>query len=409
MEKQEIETLDEKSQSESNDYDILEKGDELQCGYKEQLLFFLLGNASLLAFNVIINAVDIYTALTGKTGTAIGNDLNRSYNIPCSITAFLLCFVKPRNLKVTLLAGLSVVTILLCILPIFMLVEMDQNTIYWATVVCIALVGCCSSINFSTSFSFAFHYSDSSVPYVSSGNGCCGVIAATMRLITKGIKDTPLLNSIYFFLSAAIYIFTIIYLIMKTRQPHIQKKLYIEKVETTEGEVKANYKAVFKAIWPLWLSVFTNFLVTLTLYPGYMVGTWTPASMGTWGSIIITTIFCVFDWVGRAIPSYIPPFPSYKWSWVPVALRLLFFPIFILSIQRIVNLGDPWWTFVWDIVFAVSNGYAGTINIIHGNNHPEIKTSEDKQLAGFCMPFAVNAGIFVAMFLSMAMPVPPIQ
>ena len=409
MDRQEdVERLDNNS-SESSGYEMKEKSQEFETDATEKLLFFLLGNAALLGYNVIINAVDIYTALTGKTGTAIGNDLNRAYNIPCSVTACLLCFIKPRNFKLTLLGGLSIVTLLLCILPIFMLVDMDQNAIYWATVICIAIVGVCSSVNFSTSFSFASHYNPGSVPYVSSGNGCCGVISAVMRLITKGIKDTPLLNSIYFFLSAAIYLFTIGYLFYKSRQPHIANKAFVPKVSSEDGEQnKANYLHVFKTIWPIWLSVFMNFCITLTLYPGYMVGTYTPPSMGTWGSIIITTIFCVFDWVGRAIPSFVPPFPSYKWSWIPVALRVLFFPIFIISIQRVVNLGDPWWTFIWDVIFATSNGYAGTINMIHGNNHPEITAPEDKQLAGFMMPFAVNAGIFVAMFLLMALPVPPV-
>ena len=400
-----IETLDNQQQHSDSEYSILE-GD-VECDPKEQLLFFLLGNAALLGFNVIINAADIYSALTGRSSTSIGTDLNRAYNIPCSITAFLLCFIKPRNLKLTLIMGLSIVALFLCILPIFMLVEMSQDTIYWASIVIIALIAVCSAVNFSTSYSFGYQYSDSSVQYVSSGNGCCGVLAAAMRLITKGIKDTPLLNSIYFFLSAAIYIFTIVFLVMKARKPHIQKKMYLEKQASKDGEETANIKEVVKAIWPLWLAVFFNFCITLTIFPGYLLGVKTPEYLGTWGPIIITTLFCIFDWVGRAIPAYVPPFPSLRWAWIPVALRLLFFPIFILSIQKILNLGDPWWTFAWDIVFAISNGYAGTNNMIHANSHPEIKSPEDKRLAGFCMPFAINAGILCAMGLTAAMPIPP--
>ena len=43
---------------------LLENKEELSTceakGTPEKLLFFLLGNAALLAFNIIINAVDIY-------------------------------------------------------------------------------------------------------------------------------------------------------------------------------------------------------------------------------------------------------------------------------------------------------------------------------------------------------------
>ena len=117
-----------------------------------------------------------------------------------------------QNLKITLIISLSSVIILTCILPIFILVDMSYNAVLYGSLVIIGAVAVFSSITFSSSFSFAAQYGDGSVPYVSSGNGLCGVIAAGMRLITKAIKDSAEINSVYFFLASAIYLFTLIIL-----------------------------------------------------------------------------------------------------------------------------------------------------------------------------------------------------
>ena len=383
---------------------LLENNEEFSTidkNNQEKLLFFLLGNAALLAYNIIINAVDIYASILNKNSDYVGTLLNRTYNIPNSLTALLLCFIKPKNLKITLIISLSSVIILTCILPIFILVDMSYNAVLYGSLVIIGAVAVFSSITFSSSFSFAAQYGDGSVPYVSSGNGLCGVIAAGMRLITKAIKDSAEINSVYFFLASAIYLFTLIFFLIKAKKPHISPKLTFIPSQDSQK----NTKKVIAAIWPQWISVFICFCITLSLFPGYMMGC--KSNFENWTPIIITTIFCIFDWVGRSIPSFLPPFPPLKFSWIPIALRLLFYPIFILSIQRVINVGDPWWTFSWDVIFALSNGYFGTVCMIYGNGHPSLNTPEDKQFAGFLMPFAVNAGILAAMGLTLAMPKPP--
>lgn len=366
----------------------------------EKLLFFLLGNASLLAFNIIINAVDIFASISGRNVGVVSANLNRCYNIPCSIMALLLCFIKPKNLKVTLISALLVDTIIMVIFPIFMLVKMSQNATYYGSLVCAGIVGVASSILFSSSFSFAAQYKDGSVPYVSSGNGACGVLAAVMRLITKAIKDTAALNSVYFFLAAAIFIVTLIYFAAKARHQALATRLTL--VQDGSEKKSNNTFAIFKIIIVQWLSVFFNFCITLSLFPGYMVNA-KAGKIGSWSPIIITTVFCIFDWVGRAIPSYCNPIVSIKFSCVPIICRALFYLIFILSIKSVIKGVDPWWTYSWDVVFALSNGYFGTVCMIYGNGHPDLKEIDDKRTAGFLMPFAVNAGILAAMGVSYIM------
>ena len=90
------------------------------------LLFFLLGNSSLLGFNIIINAIDIYIKLTGNGN--IGTILNRFYNFPCSITSLLLCVFKPKQYKYLLITSLTMLILLLCGMPMALLISMSDKS-----------------------------------------------------------------------------------------------------------------------------------------------------------------------------------------------------------------------------------------------------------------------------------------
>ncbi|KAH0789874.1 Nucleoside transporter family protein [Histomonas meleagridis] len=366
-------------------------------------LFFLLGNASLLAFNIIINAIDIYIRLTNNNN--IGAVLNRFYNIPCSLTSLALCIIKPKNFKLVLIIALTALSLLLVGMPLAILIKMSDSAVYWMTMILSSFVGIFSACIFSSSYSIATQVSPQSTGYISSGNGCCGVIAAVLRIVTKAAFNKESLetisSAIYFFLADAIIIGTLIYLIKKLQDPLIAAKMaQPSKEEATPLFSKSTLNTI-KIIWPLWLSEFCNYMITLSLFPGYVSQT---KDIKTWTPVIVTSIFCVFDWVGRYLPAKFL-WPSQKWAWIPILFRLLSYPIFMLSLQGVINLGEPYWTFLWMIPFATSNGYFGTVVLIHGSNH-SLLTNDEKRFAGLLMSFAVNAGILMATIVSFGIPTP---
>ena len=375
----------------------------------EPWLFFWLGNASLLAYNIAINAIDIYVDLTNDPG--VGNDLNRSYNFPCSIMALILCFVTIKNQKFMFILSLFSLFLILCIMPILLLVKMDGKIIYWCSNVCIGLSGIFSSFIMSGAFSVSTQFSEQSSTFISSGNGFCGVIAAVIRIITKAAfssqKLEKLSSSIYFFIAAFIILFTMIYFIFKIKNPEISSRFDYkpENNDSQNGMKLGLIASTMKVIWPLWLSEALDFMITLTLFPGY-VAAGSGGLFKSWNPVIITGVFNAFDWIGRSLPSKFM-WPSLKYSPYPMYLRILFFPIEIISLQGILNLGEPWFTMIMQIPFALTNGYMGTVCMIYGSNHPKL-TNDQKISAGFLMTFAINAGILVAMALTYAMPTPKV-
>lgn len=372
------------------------------------LLFFLLGNSSLLGFNIIINAIDIYVKLTGNNN--VGTILNRFYNFPCSITSLLLCIWKPKQYKYLLLSSLTIIVLLLCGMPMAILIKMSDNAVYWVTMILSAFVGIFSACIFSCSFSLASQVSPESSGYVSSGNGCCGVLAAALRVITKAaVKDESKENvasSIYFFLAAIIVLGTLVYLVFIMKDEYVKSKM-VPSDEADQPAPAGSSIQTIKHIWVLWAAECLNYMITLSIFPGYLSQTKQKKPWLTWTSVIVTALFCIFDWVGRYLPTHII-FLKETNAWIPIVCRLVFYVIFMISLQGAVNLGEPYWTFLWIIPFAASNGYFGTVAIILGSNHSKL-TPEGKRFAGFLMSFAVNAGILLAMCLTFAIPKPKLN
>lgn len=396
------ETLDENLLSE--DFSSVSESRKPSKSEVQYMLFFMLGNASLLCFNIIINAIDIYQNITKNN--SVGDRLSQAYNIPCSLTALALCIIKIRNLKLVLIIALSILTAILCIIPVLLLASTNPDIIYYGTLILTGLSGIVSSIIFSNAYSIASQFVPESGAAVSSGEGCCGVLAAVMRIITKAaFSSGPYLiysSACYFFLAAAFVLATLIYFIRLSSKPEISAKIQNNN-EQADKLFTPDMKNAIKEIWPLWLSCLLVFCVTLTIFPGYVTAG-IQGPLKSWMPVIVTSVFCVFDWLGRWLPA-VGMWPSPKYLWIPVVLRLLFFPIEIVSLQGFLKLGEPWYTAVMMLPFALSNGYFGTAAIIYGSNAEQL-TAPQKRYAGLLMSFAVNAGIILAMGFIEIMPKP---
>lgn len=372
-----------------------------------KILFFLLGNAALLAYNIAINAIDIFSPLFSKLNINIGADISRAYNIPSAIVSFILIFFKPKNLRISIIVSLTILILVMCIMPILFSVESlkaQVRNLYWAVVIVIGCMAIFSSLIFSSCYAFASQCGEQASAAVSSGNGACGVIAAFLRIITKLTlsKNDQISSVIYYTVAAVVIFMSLIYFIIVTKQNKNNICQYLNQ-EGSSISLPSFHELfeTIKIIWIEWSSVALNFVVTLTLFPGYVTDT-RQGKLGSWSFVLVTTVFCIFDWVGRFLPSVFM-FPPRKFAWIPVVCRLLFFVIFMVSIQGAVDLGEPYWSICWQIPFALTNGYCGTVSLIYGSNHEKCSMEQRKQ-ASFLISFAINAGILLAMCLTYAMP-----
>lgn len=370
------------------------------------LIYFLFGNSALLAFNIAINAIDIFKPLFTELNLNIGVAISRAYNIPSAVIALLLIFFKPKNLKISISVALIALILVMCTMPILFSIQSlkdNAKTLYWIVVVLLGCTGFFSSLLLSSTYAFASQCGPAASTAVSSGNGACGVIAAFLRIITKAAlsKNETISSILYYSVAGLILFLTLIYFFIAIKRNDILNSYLIHQSSENDFSLKQIFVTI-RIIWVEWISVAINFIITLVLFPGYVTDI-REGKLKDWNTVLITAMFCIFDWVGRYLPA-VKLWPQRKFAWITVLSRLLFFPIFMISIQGVINLGEPYWSIFWQIPFAITNGYCGTTSLIYGSNHENLANSQQKQLASFLISFAINAGIFTAMFMTYLMP-----
>jgi equilibrative nucleoside transporter 1/2/3 len=361
-------------------------------------LFFLLGTASFMGFDTICNAIDIFRDISGRPD--IATTLTRAYNFPCATISLFLLLFRPRNLRVTILVSLSFLVLTTSLFTALVTVSPERELTM--ILILAAVSGFFSSILYSTTSSFLSQFTMSADILNANGIGCSGVLACGIRIMTKAAfteESEKSMGSVsYFCLNAAIILGILIYAVCKLRQECLSEKLELPKGGAVAMFPRTTLEIV-KVIWPQWCAVFLDYAITLSMYPGFLTDVKEVPEIGDWTPVIVTTLHCVFDWLGRHLPT------RYRWfskkTWMLIGTRVFFYPIFVLSIRGIVDLGDPMWTFVWLIPFAFTHGYVGTVSMAHGSN-PDGMEDQIKESAALLMSLAVGLGTLAGMGLTWA-------
>jgi predicted neutral ceramidase superfamily lipid hydrolase len=133
------------------------------------LLFFLLGTASLMSFATICNAIDIFRSVCSHPN--IATVLSRSYNFPFAMASLLQFLLKFRNLRTAFLFGLSCLIVLSFLFVA--LVAVLPSATYRMTLVFVFF----SSLIVTSTYSLLSQVAISAGVLTSSGIGRGGVFA----------------------------------------------------------------------------------------------------------------------------------------------------------------------------------------------------------------------------------------
>ncbi|XP_004363728.1 hypothetical protein CAOG_02889 [Capsaspora owczarzaki ATCC 30864] len=166
---------------------------------------------------------------------------------------------------------------------------------------------------------------------------------------------------------------------------------------------------VWKRIWPLALAVGYNFFVTLSVFPSITssINSYTAASDpdNYFFNNLFTAVSCFLffnlgDYFGRILASWFA-FPSAKYVWIPILLRTIFIPFFMLcnisgTRLDVVFTSDAW-PFILMALFATTNGYFGSLCMMYAPNKVEV---HEKEIAGTMMVFCLSLGLSLGSLIS---------
>jgi len=159
-------------------------------------------------------------------------------------------------------------------------------------------------------------------------------------------------------------------------------------------------RGVLRKIWVEALHVWLVIGMTLFVFPGFttLVRNYDKANLSTANFIVILiSLFQFWDTVGRTLPKWLQFGSLQRFLPIPIWLRFLFIPLFMISIYTDYF---PYNSISYIVMslFALSNGYFSTLCMMYG---PVRVEPSEARIAGTLMGFFLQIGVFSGVHLAM--------
>lgn len=167
-------------------------------------------------------------------------------------------------------------------------------------------------------------------------------------------------------------------------------------------ETPQSFKFVYSHIYPQALQVFSCFFITFIVFPGitnkpmfkFLIGN---EQAITWNNLILIFLFNVFDTLGRYLGGWKQIFTPKTTIYLTVGRSIFILTSFLIFYHTF--LYADFFMIINMILFAFTNGYGSTLNMIYG---PMLVQDEHKEKGGMIMAFHLVGGICFGSFVAIA-------
>lgn len=372
--------------------------------------FWLLGAAFLIPWDSMLS-VESYWSLQIQPKALFSFSI--SYMMTNLLGLVVVVAVGQRvSSAIRILPGLVVFVLVLVAL---LFLKKGDSTIYIANVL-MGLMGTMDAIVQGSTYGLAGQFHPRFINAVMAGNGIAGIVISvvqiTILLILPAVdnpsdaqkleRQTTMVRAFFGACGFVIVLTILAYIFILRRSPVTRYYLNKSKDERTDyvtggdsGDAQqSSFMTIFKQVFIQGLNALLVFLVTLTLYPA-LASLIQPVAYPSDGKIpffvILVTIFNTFDFIGRSLPRFDAlVVVSPRFLIIPVLARFVFIPLFLFGgkIAHATNSDLP--TYAIMALFALSNGYLGTLAMMFG---PAKCRPADKETAGTIMVFLLTCGL----------------
>jgi len=158
----------------------------------------------------------------------------------------------------------------------------------------------------------------------------------------------------------------------------------------TKRKYRISYRKINGKIYKLGLCVVLVFVATFLPFPGLVVTLQSQYKFlgNGWFAILLITEFTIFDTVGRYSAGYTKCGLTKERLWLPILLRFLLYPIFLLYYMRFYH--DEWFIMGANAVLALTNGFLVTVSMMFA---PAQLVMHEREVGGAIMSFYAQLGI----------------
>ncbi|KAL3696531.1 hypothetical protein R1sor_010607 [Riccia sorocarpa] len=397
--------------------------------------YFAMGVCYLLPWNAFITAVDYFDYL--YPNSHIDRVFSVSYLLPCLVTLCVVLVYEDRTssrLRINL--GLALLLSSTLAVPFIDIVVLRgdggvSNSIgHVTTVLAVVGAGIGDALVQGTLIGVAGELPDRYMQAIVSGTGVCGVLISVLRILTKaavpqGVHGLRTSANIYFSIGSGVIILCIIGYNqvhrLTVREQYGSAKSFDSETQDLEtpdssslldnatyggSEITASLSgsaenattslmAVFVKLRWLTGSFILIYVVTLSIFPGFLTEDVHSAFLGDWYGILLLTTFNVFDLVGKSgTILYTPETPLV--TVVGSAARLLFYPLFAGCLHGPKAFRTEVPVFLLTGLLGITNGYFTSTGFIIA---PKVVAPDEIERAGTLMVIFLVVGLTVGSFV----------
>ncbi|KAL9258131.1 Equilibrative nucleotide transporter 1-like protein [Drosera capensis] len=310
------------------------------------IIYFTLGAGFLLPWNAFITAVDYFTYLYPSL------NVDRVFSVTYMLVALvslllIILFSHKSNPFVRINVGLGLFVVALTVVPVMDVVYVKGETgVYggfYVTVVAVGVCGLADALVQGGLIGAAGELPERYMQAIVAGTAASGVLVSFLRIITKaafsqdatGLRKSAIL---YFMVGIALMVVCIVFYNLAHRLPVIKyyNELKAQAVIEEKQEKGPMTGAQFRStLWKVvgrikWFGfgIALIYVVTLSIFPGYITEDVHSAILKDWYAIILITGYNVFDLVGKSLTA-VYLLENEKVAIGASVARLLFYPLFL--------------------------------------------------------------------------------
>ncbi|KAK0183240.1 hypothetical protein PV327_001299 [Microctonus hyperodae] len=384
------------------------------------LIFFIMvlhGIGALLPWNMFITAKEYFTNYKFSSNYTGAETVYREYYIssitlssqtPNFLFNWLNVFVTMGgDLTTRIVGGLCCQVLIFVSTVVMAMVDSSgwPGIFFWITMIIVVVSNTANGIYQNSVYGMAAKLPPKYTGAVILGSNISGVFTAVISLIAQLMSPNLRTAAIYYFMTALFVLlacFDTYFALPINRFYRYNEMMYHKEDRKRKSErhfsSRPPYWKIFKQCSPQLLNIFLVFFVTLSLFPDVHSSIVRSNPDFIIPEYIYMSVMCfltfnIFAVLGSTIASYVQ-WPSKKRLIIPVALRLLYIPLFLLckyipsSVERTlpVYIANDRVYFIIAVTMAISSGYFSSLSMMY------CPSMVDPQ-------YASTAGMFGAAFL----------
>ena len=399
------------------------------------LIFILHGVGSLMPWNMFITAKEYFvnyklnaTSESADTiySTYFLNYLGFAAQVPNLLFNWINVFVHmggdlTRRVVWSLLfsTAIFILTIILSILdssgwiPIF----------FWVTIVSVVLLNISNGIYQNTVYGMAAKLPFKFTGGVVLGSNISGTFTSIINILSIALAPNPRTAGIYYFIVALFVLLACLDTYFAL--PLLKFYRYFDNIDQRRQAMRRNmhssvhghskawlYWHIFKTAFPQLFNVFLVFFVTLSIFPVVHADIRPMDENFFISPTYFTPITCFLTFntcamLGNLLPHFFV-WPSPKWLWLPVCLRIFMIPYFVLcnyhpvAVKRIlpVLITNDYAYWVMAILMGLTSGYFSSLAMMYS---PRTVEPEHAGTAGMFAAAALITGICLGINFSLVL------